>query len=174
MRRAERTQERMTEVMTEGNVPVWRSRRSLRLPVADSRMRDWGPDRSQCTSVEVPEEPRLPRARGARQQPRRDAFQQRTQECVTGVLTEVSAPVWRSRRSLGCSAPVCRSRRSLGCQGLVAQGNNPGGMQFRADSRLQVLGPNCSQSVLGRSRRSCTMPKYRSNGSCHGCLKGNN
>ena len=42
---------------------------------AGSRMRDWGPDRSQCTSVEVPEEPRLPRARGARQQPRRDAVQ---------------------------------------------------------------------------------------------------
>ena len=47
-------------------------------------MRDWGPDRSQCTSVEVPEEPRLPRARGARQQPRRDAVQERAQECVTG------------------------------------------------------------------------------------------
>ena len=128
---------------------------------ADLRMRDWGPDRSQCASVEVPEEPPLPRARGARQQPRRDAVQERTQECVTGALTEVSAPVWRSRRSLGC-------------QGLAAQGNNPGGMQFRVDLRLQVLGPDCSQSVLGRSRRSCTMPKYRSDGSSHGCLRGNN
>ena len=36
-----------------------------------SRMRGWGPDRSQCTRREVPEEPQLPRARGARQQPRK-------------------------------------------------------------------------------------------------------
>ena len=42
--------------------------------------------------VEVPEEPRLPRARGARQQPRKEAIQERTQECMTAVMTEGIAP----------------------------------------------------------------------------------
>ena len=41
------------------------------------------------------------------------------QERMTEVMTEGIAPVWRSRRSLGC-------------QGLAAQGNNPGGMQFKS------------------------------------------
>ena len=59
----------------------------------------------------------MPRARGARQQPRRAAVQERTQERKTEVMAEGIAPVWRSRRSLGW-------------QGLAAQGNNPGGMQF--------------------------------------------
>ena len=36
--------------------------------------------------MEVPEEPQLPRARGARQQPRRAAIQERTQECMTEVM----------------------------------------------------------------------------------------
>ena len=69
--------------------------------------------------MEVPEEPQMPRARGARQQPRRAAVQERTQERMTEVMSEGIAPVWRSWRSLGC-------------QGLAAQGNNPGGMQFKS------------------------------------------
>ena len=49
----------------------------------------------------------------------RAAVQERTQERMTEVMTEGIAPAWRSRRSLGC-------------QGLAAQGNNPGGMQFKS------------------------------------------
>ena len=101
----ERTQECMTAVMNEGIAPCGGpggasfakgSRRKAATPEgcdsrADSRMRDWGPDRSQRTSVEVPEEPQLPRARGARQQPRKDAIPERTQDCMSWVLTAVSA-----------------------------------------------------------------------------------
>ena len=66
--------------------------------------------------MKVPEEPQMPRAR---QQPRRAAVQERTQERMTEVMAEGIAPVWRSRRSLGY-------------QGLAAQGSNPGGMQFKS------------------------------------------
>ena len=69
--------------MTEGIAPVWRSRRRFScqglaaqgnniggMQFKSGLKNAWlGPDRSQCTSVEVPEEPQLPRARGARQQP---------------------------------------------------------------------------------------------------------
>ena len=51
-------------------------------------MRDWGPDRSQCASVEVPEEPRLLRKATT------------PEGCSSGVLTEVSAPL-RHRSLLG-------------------------------------------------------------------------
>ena len=103
--------------------------------------------------MEVLEEPQMPRARGARQQFRRAAIQERTQECMTAVMTEGVAPCGvpggasnakGSRRKAPRRAavqertqermtevmtegiaPVWRSRRSLGCQGLAAQGNNP-------------------------------------------------
>ena len=59
----ERTQECMTEVMAEGIAPGRGS-----------------------------EDPQMPRARGARQQPRRIATQERTQECMTAVMNEGTAP----------------------------------------------------------------------------------
>ena len=42
--------------------------------------------------MEVPEEPQLPRHAVPRQQPRRVAIQERTQECMTAVMTEGIAP----------------------------------------------------------------------------------
>ena len=67
--------------------------------------------------MEVPEEPQLPKAHGTRQQPRRAAIQERTQECMTEVMTEGNAPSW-----------------------LAAQGNNPGGMQFRERAQECMAG----------------------------------
>ena len=85
------------------------------------------------------------------------AIQERTQECMTAVMTEGVAPCGGpggasnakgSRRKAAAGqertqermtevmtegiAPVWRSRRSLGCQGLAAQGNNPGGLHFKS------------------------------------------
>ena len=65
-------------------------------------------------------------------------FQERTQECVTGVLTKSVHQ---------CGGPGGASV----AKGSRRKATNPGGMQFRADSGSQGLGPNCSQYVLARS-----------------------
>ena len=73
--------------------------------------------------VEVPEEPRLPRARGARQQPRREAIQELTQECMTAVMTEGTAP---------CGGPGGASI----AKGSRRKAVTPEGCNSRADSRM--------------------------------------
>ena len=77
--------------------------------------------------VEVLEEPQLPRARGARQQPRRDAIQERTPECMTAVMNAGTAPCGGP----GGASTAKRSRRKAA---------TPEGRDSRADSRMHDCG----------------------------------
>ena len=95
--------------------------------------------------------PQLPRARGARQQTRRDAIQGRTQECMTAVINEGIAP---------CGGPGGSSI----AKGSRRKAATPEGRESRADSRMPVMnegtppcgGPGGASIAKGSRRKAAT------------------
>ena len=96
--------------------------------------------------MEVPEEPRLPRHAVRRQQPRRAAIQERTQECMTAVMTEGIAPCGGpggtsiAKGSRRKAANLEGSQTAVMTEGIAPCGG-PGGASIPKGSRRKAATP---------------------------------
>ena len=77
--------------------------------------------------AKVPEEPQLPEHAVLRQQPRGDAIQERTQECMIEVMADVP-------ETQGFESPG----GALSGQDTWCQGRNPGGMRFMSGLKNRI------------------------------------